>query len=117
MEVAIKANIYLPTSFRPQNSSIYVKFSKDCIYIMFLRENIEIKFMLKIKYDFMNNPIISISGRDIHDSDLEEYDLEEDNNNVFNAIKKNIDVIFERQEKTEKLYIEELSVFQVENSS
>jgi hypothetical protein len=51
------------TSFRAQNSKLYVKIEFDCIYVIFY-EGENINFVAKIRDNFMNNPALYIDGYD-----------------------------------------------------
>lgn len=48
---------YCYTSFKAQNSKLYAKIEFDCIYVIFY-ENDNINFVIKIRDNFVNNPIL-----------------------------------------------------------
>ena len=54
---------YCFTSFKGQNSKLYVKIEFDCIYVIFY-ENDHINFVAKIRDNFVNNPVLYIDGYD-----------------------------------------------------
>ena len=45
------------TSFKAQNSKLYVKIEFDCLYVIFY-ENDNINFIIKIRDNFVNNPVL-----------------------------------------------------------
>ena len=115
-------------SFRPQNTQLYLKIKIDCIYIMCYREEVEVKFLLKIKQNFMDNPIVTLSGNDIKleevqgkgdgsgegadEGEGDEELSEEDFVKLING-KENIDEIFEKQTKFKNLNIKELVIYKI----
>lgn len=54
---------YCFTSFKAQNSKLYVKIEFDCIYVIFY-ENDHINFIAKIRDNFVNTPVIYINETD-----------------------------------------------------
>jgi hypothetical protein len=50
---------YAYTSFRAQNSKLYAKIEFDCIYIIFYEQG-SINFIVKIRDNFVNNPVLFI---------------------------------------------------------
>ena len=107
--------------FRPQNTQLYLKIKIDCIYIICYREGVEVKFILKIKQNFMDNPLVGLSGNDIDlegvkgaaDDANEEEEDEDDFVKIMNH-KENIDEIFEKQTKFKNLYLNELVIYKVD---
>ena len=112
-------------SFRPQNTQLYLKIKIDCIYVMCYREDVEIKFIIKIKQNFKDNPIICLSGNDIKlggdqavNTGDEEEENEENADEIYEKLmnnKENIEEIFEKQTKFKNLYIEELVVYKIDD--
>ena len=112
--------------FRPQNTQLYLKIKIDCIYVMCYREGVSVKFILKIKQNFMDNPIVTLSGSDItfdggkgaadgaHEGEEEEENGEDDYMEMIND-KENIDVIFEKQNKFKNLYLKELLIYKIDD--
>ena len=114
-------------SFRAQNTQLYLKIKLDCIYIMCYREGVEIKFILKIKQNFMDNPLVALSGDDIRiegikdaangeneDEDEENEGYEGDSMKIIDN-KENIDEIFEKQNQFKNLYINELLIYKIDD--
>ncbi len=98
---------YIYTSFKSQNSDIFIKIKKGYIYVMLYRNTYEVKFALKIDHNFMENPIISLMGSDLWD----DFQLLIEN-------KEKIDEIFEEHAKEEniaKIYIDELLFYKIED--
>ena len=95
---------------------------------MCYREGVSVKFILKIKQNFMDNPIVTLSGNDIkleevqgkgdgsgEGSDEGEGDeklSEEDFVKLINGT-ENIDEIFEKQTKFKNLNIKELVIYKI----
>ena len=112
-------------SFRAQNTQLYLKIKFDCIYIMCYREGVEIKFMLKIKQNFMDNPLVGLSGNDISlekvkdaaNGEKEDEENEGDEGDFMKIIdnKENIDEIFEKQNKFKNLYLTELIIYKIDD--
>ena len=112
-------------SFRPQNTQLYLKIKIDCIYVMCYREGVEVKFILKIKQNFMDNPIMTLSGNDIKyqeglgvgdaAGEAEEDEEFEDNYMKLMKHKENIDEVFEKQTKLDSLYIKELMIYKIDD--
>ena len=108
--------------FRPQNTQLYLKIKIDCIYIMCYREGVEVKFILKIKQNFMDNPLVSVSRNDIvlegeqgaADGANEIEEEEDDSVKIMNN-KENIDEIFEKQTKFKNLYLNELVIYKIDD--
>lgn len=63
---------YCFTSFKAQNSRLYAKIEFDCIYVIFY-ENDNINFIIKIRDNFVNNPVLY---------------LDEDNDKISKFLKK-----------------------------
>ncbi len=110
--------------FRPQNTQLYLKIKIDCIYIICYREGVEVKFILKIKQNFMDNPLVGLSGDDINldgvqgAADDANEENEEDDEDDFVKImknKENIDEIFEKQTKFKDLYLNELVIYKTDD--
>ena len=110
--------------FRPQNTQLYLKIKIDCIYIICYREGVEVKFILKIKQNFMDNPLVGLSGNDINldgvqgAADDANEENEEDDEDDFVKImknKENIDEIFEKQTKFKDLYLNELVIYKTDD--
>jgi hypothetical protein len=112
-------------TFRPQNTQLYLKIKIDCIYVMCYREDVEVKFILKIKQNFKDNPILSLSANDIkpiegpvavsgEEEEENEGNEDEDFEKLMNN-KENIDEIFEKQTKFKKLYIDELLIYKIDD--
>ena len=112
-------------SFRAQNTQLYLKIKLDCIYIMCYREGVEIKFMLKINQNFMDNPLVGLSGNDISlekvkdaaNGEKEDEENEGDEGDFMKIIdnKENIDEIFEKQNKFKNLYLTELIIYKIDD--
>ena len=107
--------------FQPQNTQLYLKIKIDCIYIICYREGVEVKFILKIKQNFMDNPLVGISGNEIDlegvqgaADDANEEDEDEDDFDKIMKNKENIDEIFEKQTKFKNLYLNELVIYKVD---
>ena len=92
---------------------------------MCYREGVEIKFILKIKQNFMDNPIVSLSGNDIkieevkdaangENEDEENEDYEGDSMKIIDN-KENIDEIFEKQNQFQNLYLNELLIYKIDD--
>ena len=113
-------------TFRPQNTQLYLKIKIDCIYVMCYRKDVEVKFILKIKQNFKDNPILSLSANDIkpiegpvavsgeEEEEENEGNKDEDFEKLMNN-KENIDEIFEKQTKFKKLYIDELVIYKIDD--
>ena len=112
-------------SFRAQNTQLYLKIKLDCIYIMCYREGVEIKFILKIKQNFMDNPLVGLSGNDIkiegvkdaangENEDEENEGYEGDSMKIIDN-KENIDEIFEKQNQFQNLYLNELLIYKIDD--
>ena len=110
--------------FRPQNTQLYLKIKIDCIYIICYREGVEVKFILKIKQNFMDNPLVGLSGNDINldgvqgAADDANEENEEDDEDDFVKImknKENIDEIFEKQTEFKDLYLYELVIYKTDD--
>ena len=110
--------------FRPQNTQLYLKIKIDCIYVMCYRKDVEVKFILKIKQNFMDNPLVGLSGNDINldgvqgAADDANEENEEDDEDDFVKImknKENIDEIFEKQTKFKDLYLNELVIYKTDD--
>jgi len=108
--------------FRPQNTQLYLKIKIDCIYIICYREGVEVKFILKIKQNFMDNPLVGLSGNDINldgvqgaADDANEENEEDDEDDCVKIMKnkENIDEIFEKQTKFKNLNIKELVIYKI----
>ena len=92
---------------------------------MCYREDVEVKFILKIKQNFKDNPILSLSANDIKSiegpvavSGEEEEENEGNEDENFEKLmnnKENIDEIFEKQTKFKKLYIDELVIYKIDD--
>ena len=98
---------YIYTSFKSQNSDIFVKFKIDCIYVMLYRNNYEVKFALKIEHNFMENPIISLRC----------YEFQNDFEFIIEN-KEKIDELFEKYAKKgsfKKVYLDELLFYKIED--
>ncbi len=115
-------------SFRPQNTQLYLKIKIDCIYIMCYREGVAVKFLLKIKQNFMDNPILSLSGNHIDleegqgtgegaDKGANEEDQESSEEDFVKLInsKESIDEIFEKQTNFKNLDIKELVIYKIDD--
>ena len=113
-------------TFRPQNTQLFLKIKIDCIYVMCYRKDVEVKFILKIKQNFKDNPILSLSANDIkpiegpvavsgeEEEEENEGNKDEDFEKLMNN-KENIDEIFEKQTKFKKLYIDELVIYKIDD--
>ena len=110
--------------FRPQNTQLYLKIKIDCIYIICYREGVEVKFILKIKQNFMDNPLVGLSGNDINldgvqgaADDANEENEEDDEDDCVKIMKnkENIDEIFEKQTKFKDLYLYELVIYKTDD--
>ena len=110
--------------FRPQNTQLYLKIKIDCIYIICYREGVEVKFILKIKQNFMDNPLVGLSGNDINldgvqgaADDANEENEEDDEDDFVKIMKnnENIDEIFEKQTKFKDLYLNELVIYKTDD--
>ena len=110
--------------FRPQNTQLYLKIKIDCIYIICYREGVEVKFILKIKQNFMDNPLVGLSGDDINldgvqgaADDANEENEEDDEDDFVKILKnkENIDEIFEKQTKFKDLYLNELVIYKTDD--
>ena len=98
---------YIYTSFKSQNSDIFVKFKIDCIYVMLYRNNYEVKFALKIEHNFKENPIISLRC----------YEFQNDFEFIIEN-KEKIDELFEKYAKKgsfKKVYLDELLFYKIED--
>ena len=92
---------------------------------MCYREGVEIKFILKIKQNFMDNPLVGLSGNDIKiegvkdaaNGEKEDEENEGDEGDFMKIIdnKENIDEIFEKQNKFQNLYINELLIYKIDD--
>ena len=92
---------------------------------MCYREGVEVKFILKIKQNFMDNPIMTLSGNDIKyqeglgvgdaAGEAEEDEEFEDNYMKLMKHKENIDEVFEKQTKLDSLYIKELMIYKIDD--
>jgi hypothetical protein len=92
---------YRFTSFKSQNTTIYIQFKNDSIYVMIFRDEKQVRLILKIKNDFMNYPVL------ITEDHIETEDKIFEN-------RENLDLIFGSERTAQKINIKELSVFQVE---
>ena len=81
---------------------------------MYYREQVEIKFLLKIKQKFKENPIQSVSGNNIplNDDDKDNNYFYQDEKLVKN--KEKVDELFERQTQIENQYLEELIIYKID---
>ena len=99
----IEGSEFCFTSFKAQNSRLYVKISLDSIYVIFY-EGDNMDFIIKIRDNFLHNPILLLGG--------EKEDAE-------NFIKENgedkVDQLFENT-PTENCYLNELLIYQVEDN-
>ena len=107
-------------SFRPQNTQLYLKIKFDCIYIMCYREGVGIKLLLKIKQNFKDNPILSLSGKGIklcsgEGADEGEEEFSEENILKAKNDKVNIDEIFEKQKQFQSTYLKELVIYKIDD--
>lgn len=98
---------YIYTSFKSQNSDIFIKFTIGCIYVMLYRNNNQVKFALKIEHNFMEKPIISLRC----------YEFQNDFEFIIEN-KEKIDEIFEELAKKgsfKKVYLDELLFYKIED--
>ena len=81
---------------------------------MYYREQVEIKFLLKIKQKFKENLIQSVSGNNIpqNDDDKDNNYFYQDEKLVKN--KEKVDELFERQTQIENQYLEELIIYKID---
>ena len=98
--------------FEPQNFQIYFKIKIDSLYLMFYREKYLIKFLIKIKQKFKDNEIKSVREHF-------NFDKEDDDNEYFHVHEKliinkeKVDELFEKQNKIENSYLEELMIYKI----
>ena len=90
------------TSFKAQNSKLYVKIEFDCIYVIFY-ENDSINFIIKIRDNFVNNPILCLDEGDDKIEKFFETNGEEKVGELFNT-SKSIEVT-----------LSELVIYQIED--
>ena len=93
---------YCYTSFKAQNSKLYAKIEFDCIYVIFY-ENDNINFIIKIRDNFVNNPVLY---------------LDEDNEKISKFFEENSeDKVGELFNKSKVLdvYLTELVIYQIED--
>ena len=99
--------------FEPQNFQIYFKIKIDSLYLMFYREKYLIKFLIKIKQKFKDNEIKSVREHF-------NFDKEDDDNEYFHVHEKliinkeKVDELFEKQNKIENSYLEELMIYKID---
>ena len=92
---------------------------------MCFREGVEIKFILKIKQNFMDNPLVTLSGNDIRiegvkdaangENEDEENEGDEDDFKKIINDKENIDEIFEKQNQFKNFYLNELFIYKIDD--
>ena len=78
------------TSFKAQNSKLYVKIEFDCLYVIFY-EGDNINFIIKIRDNFINNPILYLDEGDEKISQFFENNSEDKVAELFN-ISRTIEV-------------------------
>ena len=99
--------------FEPQNFQIYFKIKIDSLYLMCYREKYLIKFLIKIKQKFKDNEIKSVREHF-------NFDKEDDDNEYFHVHEKliinkeKVDELFEKQNKIENSYLEELMIYKID---
>jgi len=93
---------YCYTSFKAQNSKLYVKIEFDCIYVIFY-ENDNINFVIKIRDNFVNNPILYLD----EDSDKISNFFEENSEDKVGELFNNSKVL--------DVYLTELVIYQIED--
>lgn len=93
---------YCYTSFKAQNSRLYAKIEFDCIYVIFY-ENDNINFVIKIRDNFVNNPVLY---------------LDEDNDKISKFFEENsedkVGELFNNS-KVLDVYLTELVIYQIED--
>ena len=93
---------YCYTSFKAQNSRLYAKIEFDCIYVIFY-ENDNINFVIKIRDNFVNNPVLY---------------LDEDNDKILKFFEENsedkVGELFNNS-KVLDVYLTELVIYQIED--
>mgnify|MGYP002625018289 FL=1 len=93
---------YCYTSFKAQNSKLYAKIEFDCIYVIFY-ENDNINFVIKIRDNFVNNPILY---------------LDEDNDKISKFFEENsedkVGELFNNS-KVLDVHLTELLIYQIED--
>ena len=93
---------YCFTSFKAQNSRLYAKIEFDCIYVIFY-ENDNINFIIKIRDNFVNNPVLY---------------LDEDNDKISKFFEENsedkVGELFNNS-KILDVYLTELVIYQIED--
>ena len=93
---------YCYTSFKAQNSRLYAKIEFDCIYVIFY-ENDNINFVIKIRDNFVNNPVLY---------------LDEDNDKIPKFFEENsedkVGELFNNS-KVLDVYLTELVIYQIED--
>ena len=93
---------YCYTSFKAQNSRLYAKIEFDCIYVIFY-ENDNINFVIKIRDNFVNNPVLY---------------LDEDNEKISKFFEENsedkVGELFNNS-KVLDVYLTELVIYQIED--
>ena len=90
------------TSFKAQNSKLYVKIEFDCIYVIFY-ENDNINFIIKIRDNFVNNPILCLDEGDDKIEKFFETNGEEKVGELFNT------------SKSTEITLSELVIYQIED--
>jgi hypothetical protein len=97
----IEGNEFCFTSFKAQNSRLYIKITLDSIYVIFY-ENDNMVFIAKIRDHFFHNPILILGGEK---EDAENF-IEENGEDK-------VDQLFENT-PTENCYLNELLIYQIE---
>lgn len=91
---------YCFTSFKAQNSRVYIKVEFECIYVIFY-ENENINFVAKIRDNFVNNPVLYLEGHDSKVTSFFEENPDDKVNELFNTV------------ETSELNLTELIIYQV----
>ena len=99
---AYEDNEYCFTSFKAQNSKLYAKIEFDCIYVIFY-ENDHINFIIKIRDNFVNNPVLILDEDEEKISEYFETHGQEMVGELFNA------------SKSSEINLSELIVYQIED--
>ena len=90
------------TSFKAQNSKLYVKIEFDCLYVIFY-EGENINFIIKIRDNFVNNPILYLDESNEKITKFFEDNSEDKVADLFNS------------SNTKEVNLTELQIYQIED--
>ena len=90
------------TSFKAQNSKLYVKIEFDCIYVIFY-EGDNINFIIKIRDNFVNNPVLYLDESNEKITKFFEENSEDKVADLFNS------------SSTREVDLTELQIYQIED--